>query len=77
MADKTTDNGPFKEFVFEDWIKEGIDGIRDQARCKKDSFDTSEFEKHMRNAAKEQLFAMRSLVDSLIKCVDKDKSETT
>ncbi len=75
MADKTTDNGPFKAFVFEDWLKEGIDGVSDRLREKKNTIDTSEFETHMRNAAKEQLFAMRSLMDSLIKYVDKDESD--
>lgn len=75
MTDKATGNGPFKEFVFEDWLKEGIDGVCDQVRFRKESFDTSEFETHIRNAAKEQLFAMRSLMDSLIKYVDKDDSE--
>ncbi len=46
-------------------------------RFKKGCVDASEFETHMRNAAKEQLLAMRSLVDSFIEVIDEEEGEET
>ena len=77
MATKTKadENGPFKEFVLEDWLREGFEGICNQMKAKRVKIDTTEFETHMRSAAKEQLMAVRSLVDSFIEVVDKDKDK--
>ena len=72
MTTKADDNGPFKEFAFEDWLREGFDGMCGRMKSKRAKLDTSEFESHMRNAAKEQLMAMRSLVDTFIDMVDKE-----
>ena len=77
MATKTKadENGPFKEFVLEDWLREGFEGICNQMKSKRVKVNTSEFEAHMRSAAKEQLMAVRSLVDSFIEVVDKDDKD--
>ena len=72
MTDKADNNGPFKEFIFEDWLKEGFDGMRGECKWREPKIDTSEFETHMRNAVKEQMLAMRSLVDTFINIVDPD-----
>ena len=77
MANKADDNGPFKEFVFEDWLKEGFKGMRNEFKCREVKFDTSGFETHMHNAVKEQMLAMRSLVDIFINMIDPDDKEST
>lgn len=75
MATKADENGPFKEFSFDEWLREGFEGMRNQMKFKRTKIDTTEFETHMRNSVKEQLLAMRSLVDSVIDVVEK-KEET-
>ena len=72
-------NGPLEEFVFTDWVKEGAEGMRTKMEDKRarmeerfknrTRIDTSEFRTHMRNARKEQLLAIRSLVDSALECI--------
>ena len=50
-----------KEFVFEDWVREGIRGMqRNKALFPED------FQKHFRAAQKEALLAYRSLIDAAI-----------
>ena len=65
--------GPVQEFVLTDWLREGCEGIRNKIENKLENrdrhFDTSEFRAHMRTARKEQLLALRSLVDSAIECI--------
>lgn len=58
------DNGPVREFDFEEWLRDGVTGIRRKLKRQKREFDTSEFRNHMRNARREQLLALRSLIDS-------------
>lgn len=77
MATKADDNGPFKEFDFEEWLREGVEGVRGRFKSKKTHFDTSGFETHMRNACKEHLMAMRSLVDSFIDIVEEKEEAKT
>jgi len=77
MTKHADNNGPFKEFVFEDWLREGVEGVCNQMKFKTEKLDTSEFESHMRSAVKEQLLAMRSLVDSVIDYVDKKEEAKT
>ena len=74
MATKADDNGPFKEFVFDEWLREGFKGMCGEMKFKPATFDTSEFETHMRNAAKEQLLAVRSLVESFIDIFEEKES---
>ena len=77
MADKTYNHEPVEEFVFEDWLRDGVKGFRSKfkesmkGKGKSRRFDTSEFRTHLRNARKEQLLAIRSLVDSAIEWLDK------
>ena len=77
MTTKVDNNGPFKEFIFEDWLREGMEGMCNRMKIKKGKFNISDFETHMRNARKEQLLAMRSLVDSFITLVDDKPDEDT
>ena len=75
MTTKKYDHEPVEEFVFEEWVREGVKGFRQKVESHIPSegkkFDTSEFRQHMRNARKEQLLAVRSLLDSAITWIDK------
>ena len=65
-----------KEFVFEDWLAEGIRGCR--ASYKKLSPHlTEEFHQHTKAARREMLLAMRSLIDATIaRTEEKEESKT-
>jgi hypothetical protein len=53
------------EFVFEDWLAEGVKGLR--ATCKElRPFLPDEFRQHTKAARREMLLAVRSLVDAAI-----------
>lgn len=75
MTTKQYEHEPVEEFVFEDWLRDGLKGVREKVERrvsgKSKGFDTSEFRSHMRNARKEQLLAVRSLIDSAIDWLDK------
>ena len=77
MADtkKADESGPFKEFVFEEWLRDGIEGVCGKMKDKKEHFDPSNFRKHIRNAQKEQLFAIRSLIDNAIEYLEKEEKK--
>jgi len=78
MATKhADDNGPFKEFVFGDWLFEQFEDFCGQVKCGKGRMKTTEFEAHMRNAAKEQLLAMRSIVDGFIEIIEEKEGAKT
>lgn len=62
-----------KEFVFEDWVREGIRGIR---RSRK-AFLPEEFHKHIRAARKEALLAYRSLIDAAIERTEEAPKKRT
>lgn len=68
---KADQGGPFKEFVFEEWLRDGVEGIRHEFKQKRAHFDVSGFRAHLINAQKERLLAVRSLVDSAIECLEK------
>lgn len=72
---RADDNGPFKEFEFGDWLFEQMEDFCGRMKCGKSRVDTTEFETHMRQAAKEQLLAMRSLVDGFIEIIDEKAKE--
>jgi len=57
-----------KDFAFEDWVREGIRGVRRGRKV----FFPEDFRKHMRTARKEVLLATRSLLDAAI-----EKTEET
>ncbi|MFN8456098.1 MAG: hypothetical protein U0401_15760 [Anaerolineae bacterium] len=72
---------PVEPFEFEEWLREGLKGFRAKVEsCTQPqgqrSFDTSEFRQHMRNARKEQLLAVRSLIDSAIDWLDPKEEPT-
>ena len=50
-----------KEFVFEDWLAEGVKGLRSCLRGEK--VLPKEFAEHMRASHKEMLLAIRSLLE--------------
>ena len=77
MATKTKadDNGPFKEFDFEAWIKEGMDGFKSRVEAEMHSFSFSGFRQHVRNARREQLLAMRSLIDGALEKLDREDAK--
>jgi len=72
---KADEGGPFKEFVFEEWLRDGIEGMRQKMEQKKTHFDPSNFRKHIRNAQKEQLLAIRDLIDNAIGYVEKQEEK--
>jgi len=60
-------NNAEKEFVFEDWLTEGIRAMRARAHERKHKVVPEEFCGHMRTARKEFLLAFRSLIDEAVK----------
>ncbi len=55
-----------REFLFEDWLAEGIKGLGQRIRAEKPRFLPEEFCTHIRAARREWLLAMRSLIDAAI-----------
>jgi hypothetical protein len=53
-----------KEFLFEDWLAEGVKGLR--SCLKGGKVLPKEFTEHMRAAHKEMLLAIRSLLEAAI-----------
>jgi hypothetical protein len=80
MADKVK-TGPVQEFVLTDWLRDGFKGMRSTMEKKMEKrtrqFDTAEFRAHVRNARKERLLAIRSLVDSAIEYVKGEETTST
>jgi hypothetical protein len=66
-----------REFVFEDWLAEGIKGFRGSCR-KLSPHLPEEFRQHTQTARREMLLAMRSLLDAAIECTEeKPKKKAT
>jgi hypothetical protein len=64
------------EFVFEDWLAEGVKGLR--SCLKGEKVLPKEFAEHTRAAHKEMLLAMRSLLDAAIqRAEEKPKRRAT
>ena len=61
-----TTNSAEREFVFEDWLSEGIKGLREKHRRMHKRLVPEEFCTHLKAAKKETLLAFRSLVDEAI-----------
>jgi hypothetical protein len=60
-------NEEAKEFVFEDWLAEGIRAFKAGFRkATGKEFLPEEFRAHLRTARKEMLLAVRSLIDAAI-----------
>ena len=62
-----------KDFVFEDWVRDGIRGIRRSRSV----FFPEDFRKHMRTARKEVLLAYRSLLDTAIEKTEEAPKKRT
>ena len=69
-------NGPVQEFDFEAWLRDGLKGLcrKVEPRTTK-RLDVSAFRTHMRNARKEQLLAIRSLIDSGMELLEKKEKQ--
>ena len=66
-----------KEFVFEDWLAEGIRGFRGSYKRVSPRLP-EEFREHTQAARREMLLAMRSLLDAAIECTEeKPKKKAT
>jgi hypothetical protein len=80
MTKKKYDHEPVEEFVFEDWLRDGFKGFRQKIEGHMSGegkdFDTSEFRRHIFNAQKEHLLAVRSLLDSAIDWLDQKEKNT-
>jgi len=65
-----------KEFVFEDWLAEGIKGLRTCAKGK--TILPEEFAEHMQAAHREMLLAIRSLIETALeRAEEKPKQKAT
>ena len=65
-----------KEFVFEDWLVEGVKGL--SSCLKGEKVLPQEFAEHMRASHKEMLLAMRSLLEAAIqRTEEKPKKKAT
>ena len=62
----TNINNGEKEFVLEDWLAEGIKGMKAKSRQKRKKLIPEEFRSHLRASKKEFLLALRSLVDAAV-----------
>jgi len=66
-----------KEFVFEEWLAEGIRGVRRRCKELRPSLP-EEFRQHTKAARREMLLAIRSLLDAAIECTEeKPKKKAT
>jgi hypothetical protein len=72
-------NEEAKEFVFEDWLAEGIKACRAGFRKSAGKeFLPAESRAHLRASRREMLLAMRSLIDAAIeRTEEKPKKKTT
>lgn len=74
-------NEEAKEFVFEDWLADGIKAFKAGFRRgagKGRKFVPEEFRAHLRASRKEMLLAMRSLIDAAIeRTEEKPRSKKT
>jgi hypothetical protein len=68
-----------KEFVFEDWMAEGIEAFKASFhKGRGRELFPDEFRTHLKTSRKEMLLAMRSLIDAAIeRTEEKPKKKTT
>lgn len=67
MAHRAHENGPFKEFDFADWFCDQMKNPTCEFDFKFARDEGKKFRRHMRNTAKEQMVALRDMLDSMIK----------
>jgi hypothetical protein len=68
-------SGPFKEFVLTEWLRDGMEDMCHKMKYSKEQFEPVNFRRHIRNAQKEQLLAMRSIIDSALERLEKVDEE--
>jgi hypothetical protein len=74
MAEKVAETEE-KEFELEDWLNQGINGLRRMLKCKPPILP-EEFKAHTRAARKEMLLAVRSLLDTAIRDLEEAAEPT-
>ena len=67
--------GPFKEFVLTEWLRDGFEDACNRAKYRREQFEPANFRRHLRNAQKEQLLAMRSMIDGALKHLEETEEE--
>jgi hypothetical protein len=67
--------GPFKEFVFTEWLREGLNAMCDQWKRGKEQLDPDNLRRHLRHAQKEQLLAVRNMIDTAIERLEKTEAK--
>ena len=58
-----------KAFAFEDWLSDGIKGMRKSVKRKRRR-EPSGFRRHLRSAVKEMLLAVRSVLDEAVEALE-------
>lgn len=67
--------GPFKEFVFAEWLKDNIEACCHRMKEGKEQLEPANVRRHIRNAQKEQLLAMRDMIDHALARLEEVKEE--
>lgn len=67
--------GPFKEFVFTEWLKDNIEACCHSMKEGKEQLEPANVRRHIRNAQKEQLLAMRDMIDHALARLEEVKEE--
>ena len=67
--------GPFKEFVLNEWLRDGMEDMCHKMKHSKEQFEPVNFRRHIRNAQKEQLLAMRDMIDYALERLEEVKKE--
>jgi hypothetical protein len=71
MAEKKT-APEAEEFNLEDWLEEGIQGLRRTLKGKRPQIFPDQFKQHTRAARKEMLMAVRSLLDQAVEEIEEE-----
>jgi hypothetical protein len=72
MAEKKT-APEAEEFNLEDWLEEGIQGLRRSLKGKRPQLFPDQFKQHTRAARKEMLLAVRSLLDQAVEEIEEEE----
>ena len=67
--------GPFKEFVLTEWLRDCIEESCHKMKQGKEQLEPANVRRHIRNAQKEQLLAMRDMIDNALERLEEIKEE--
>ena len=67
--------GPFKEFVFTEWLKDNVEACCHKMKEGKEQLEPANVRRHIRNAQKEQLLAMRDMIDHALARLEEVREE--